>query len=131
HELRFHISASFNRIRAARTKSATGWRIDWRRHIAAENYPLPRSFDLRIGNWYGRNQSLRVRHQWIFINGFRSAQFDDLAKVHHRDAIGDMTNSAQVVVNKKISELFFPLQTIEQVHDLRLNRDVERGDWFV
>ena len=32
---------------------------------------------------------------------------------------------------KKISEPFVPLQAFHQVHDLRLNRDIESRDGFI
>jgi hypothetical protein len=52
--------------------------------------------------------------------------FDDLAEVHHRHARGDVLHHRQVVSDKDIGQAEAPLQVLQQVDDLRLDRDVER-----
>jgi hypothetical protein len=53
-------------------------------------------------------------------------ELDDSAKVHHRDARGDVLHHRQVVGDEDIGEAEAPLQVLQQVDDLRLDRDVER-----
>ena len=58
-------------------------------------------------------------------------ELDDDAEVHHGDAVGDVPDDAQVVRDEDVREAEVPLQVVEQVDDLRLNRDVERRDRLV
>ena len=51
---------------------------------------------------------------------------DDLAQVHHRDARRDVAHHGQVVRDEDVGEAQAPLQVLQQVDHLRLDRDVER-----
>src|ERR1043166_1967227 len=42
-----------------------------------------------------------------------------------------MADRAQIVRDEQISQVLLYPQLIEQVHDLRLNRNVERRDWLI
>ena len=59
------------------------------------------------------------------------SDFDQLPEVHHGYPIRDVSDRAQVMRDKKISEVLFTPKPFEQIHDLRLNRNIERGDWFI
>ena len=54
-----------------------------------------------------------------------------LAEVHDRDAVGDVAYRTQVVRDEEVCEIALALQALHQVHYLRLNRHVERGDGLV
>ena len=56
---------------------------------------------------------------------------DDLAVVHDRDPVGDVADDADVVGDEEVGEAELVLEVVEQVDDLRLDRDVERGDRLV
>ena len=56
---------------------------------------------------------------------------DDAAEIHHRDAVADVLDHREVVRDEQIRQLQFVLQIHQQVDDLRLDRDVERGDRLV
>ena len=56
---------------------------------------------------------------------------DDLAEVHHGDAVGDVADDREVVRDEDVRQPEVALQRLEQVHDLRLDRDVERGHRLV
>ena len=56
---------------------------------------------------------------------------DDLAQVHHGDPVGHVLHDRQVVRDEQVRELELLLQVVEEVQDLRLDRDVERRDGFV
>src|SRR4051812_44525549 len=58
-------------------------------------------------------------------------ELDDLAEVHHRDAVADVPHDAEVVGDEDDRQAELGLQLLEQVDDLRLDRDVERGDRLV
>ena len=51
---------------------------------------------------------------------------DDLAEVHHRDVVGDVPHDREVVRDEDVRQPEVVLQRLEQVHDLRLDRHVER-----
>ncbi len=51
---------------------------------------------------------------------------DDAAEIHHRDAMADMAHHGEIVGDEDVGEAEPLLQFLEQVHDLRLDRDVER-----
>ena len=55
------------------------------------------------------------------------ALLDDAARVHHDDAVGDLGDDAEIVGNEQHRHADLALQLVEQVEDLRLDRDVERG----
>ena len=51
---------------------------------------------------------------------------DDLAEVHHGDAVGDVAHDREIVRDEDVRQPEVALQRLEQVHDLRADRDVER-----
>ena len=52
---------------------------------------------------------------------------DDLAGVHDRDAVGDLVDDSEVVGDQDHAHPELVAQAGEQVEDLGLDRDVERG----
>ena len=62
---------------------------------------------------------------------FASAISTSLSEIHHGDAVGHVANGAQIVRNKKVSQVSLAPESFHQVHDLRLDRNIERGDRFV
>ena len=56
---------------------------------------------------------------------------DEAAEIHHRHAIGDMTHHRQVVSDEQKAQAEPRLQVLEQIDDLPLDRNVERGNGLV
>ena len=56
---------------------------------------------------------------------------DDLAEIHHRDAVADVLHHGEIVGDEQVGQAELALQVLQQVDDLRLDRDVERGDRLV
>ena len=56
---------------------------------------------------------------------------DDLAEIHHRDAVRHVADDRQVVRDEDVRQPEVALQRLQQVHDLRADRHVERGDRLV
>ena len=54
------------------------------------------------------------------------AELHGMAKIHHQHAIGDMLHDRQIVGDKNQRQSHFPLQLLQQIHYLRLNRHVQR-----
>ena len=58
-------------------------------------------------------------------------QLDQLADVHHRHPVADVLDHAQVVGDEQVGQAELLLQVLQQVEDLRLDRDVQRRDRLV
>ena len=54
-----------------------------------------------------------------------------LADVHHRHPVADVLDHAQVVGDEEVGQPELLLQIEQQIEDLGLHRDVERGDRLV
>src|SRR6201995_5585896 len=57
--------------------------------------------------------------------------FDDLAQIHHRDAMADVLDYGKIVSDEQIREVLFTLQIHHQVDDLSLDRHIKRRDRLV
>ena len=60
-----------------------------------------------------------------------SRQLDDAAEIHHRDALAEMPHDRQIVRDEQVGQAEALAQILEQIDDLRLDRDVERRDRLV
>ena len=65
------------------------------------------------------------------LSSRRRGQLDDPAEVHHRDPVADVADDGQVVGDEEVGQPELALEPLEQVDDLRLDRDVERADGLV
>ena len=59
------------------------------------------------------------------------ADLDDLAAIHHGDAVGDAGDHAEIVRDQDQPDAGVALDLGEEVEDLRLDRHVERGGRLV
>ena len=59
------------------------------------------------------------------------SKLDELADIHHRDAVGDVAHHRKVVGDEEEGQFQARLQLEQQVQHLRLDRDVERRDRLV
>ena len=59
------------------------------------------------------------------------AQFDDLAEVHHGYAVADMADDGDVVGDEEHRQAELLLERQQQIENLGLDRDIERGDRLV
>src|SRR5207302_1392904 len=100
-----------------------------RRDVAGE-YDT-RLLRTRFRNRNGRQQCLGVRHQRLAIEVVARRQLDDPAQVHHRDTVGDVLDDREIVGDEEIGKAAVALKILQEVDDLRLHRDVERGHGFV
>ena len=69
--------------------------------------------------------------QRIAEQGRRRAGLDDLAGIHHGDALAMLRRQPQVVGDEEQAGLAIALQLVDQLHDPRLGDDVERRGRFV
>src|SRR5947209_2594037 len=59
------------------------------------------------------------------------SELNNFAEVHHGDPIADLLHHRHVVGDKEIGQVEVVLQILEQIEDLRLDRNVERRHRFV
>ena len=87
----------------------------------------------RVGIEHGdrAEQRLGVRVRGAREQRAGLAHLHDPAAVHHRHAVADVLHQPQVVGDEEIRQLQPRLQVQEQLHHLRLNRDVQRRHGFV
>src|SRR4051794_23263798 len=103
--------------------------IERARDVAAEDDPRPA--ELRIRDRDRGEQGLRVRMLGVAEHLATIRHLGDLAEVHHGDAVTDVLDDAHVVGDEEVGQPELALEVLEQVEDLRLDRDVERGDRLV
>ena len=85
----------------------------------------------RVGDGHGGQQLLRVGVLRVAEDRLARPDLDDLAEIHHRDPVADALDHRHVVRDEQVGEPELRLQVQHQVDDLRLDRDVERGDRLV
>ena len=61
----------------------------------------------------------------------RRADLDDAAEVHHGDAVGDMLHHRQIVRDENHGEFHLAGEVAEEVQNLRLDGDIQRGDRLI
>ena len=67
----------------------------------------------------------------VDVEVVRRSDLDDLAEVHHRDAVGDVADDGEIVRDEQVRQAELGLELLHQVDDLRLDGDVERRDRLV
>ena len=73
-----------------------------------------------------RQQRPRVGMLRIVEQGVDRPLLDDLAQVHHGHTIGSVVDDRQVVGNEQVGQAVLLLEVLQQVDDLRLDRDIQR-----
>src|SRR5713226_9284925 len=119
------------RARAAGPEPTARRWIDRRGDVTLEDHALPRSLDERIRDRNRRKQRTRVRVARTPVELLAGRNLHDLAEVHDRDAVGDVFHDREVVRDEEVGEVELALQPLEQVDDLRLNRNVTGRDRLV
>src|SRR6266496_1268350 len=112
-------------------KDASRRRAERARHLAPQDRALAGELDRRVGDGHGREQGLGVRVLRVLVERLPVGQLDDLAEVHHGHLVRDVANRREVVGHEQIRQAEAGLELLEQVDDLRLNRDVQGRDRLV
>ena len=121
--------AALRGIGAAGVELAAGRRVGRGRDGALQHHAL--ALDSRVRDGNGREQRLGVGVQRVGKNVVGLAVLHQIAQVHNADSVGDMLDDGQIVGDEKIRQVALFLQGFQQVDDLRLNGDVQRGDRLV
>ena len=85
-----------------------------------------------------RSKARRRSEQPLCIGMTRRSQdflrgtfFDDASRIHDRDTIGDLRYDAEIVGDEQQAELQFAAQAVQQIQNLFLHGDVERGGGLI
>ena len=122
-------TAYFLRIRTTRAKSATTDRPDCACSVARET--KMRWAVVWIGNRDRRQQGSRI---WVARIGKEAcglSDLDDTAEIHHRDPARDVAHDAEIVRDEQIGQPELGLEVLQEVENLRLDRNIQRRDRFV
>src|SRR5437660_9791993 len=69
--------------------------------------------------------------EWCVVELVARRHLDQLAGVHHRDTMADVSYYRQIVSHKQVRQVELLPQVLQQIDDLRLDGHVEGGDRFV
>src|ERR1700726_178101 len=105
--------------------ASAGW-IDRARHVALEDHRVAGGAWLR--HRYGREQRLGVGMPRRGEDLLPGRQLDDLAEIHHGDTVRHVLDDREIMADEEQRETELLLQILQQVDNLRLDRDVERRD---
>ena len=123
-QLRLDGAAAVEHVGAAGVEAAAAGRIARARHVAFED-------DAVAGRARHRHRHGGEQRAGVGVLGRREdlalvRRLDDLAEIHHRDAVGHVLDDREIVADEQQREAEPALQVLEQVDDLRLDRHVER-----
>lgn len=112
-------AAALEETRTASVKSAATRRIDRARHVALQDHAAAR--DAGLNGRHGRKERTRVGVGRRAKGALARSDFDDLAEIHDRDAMGHVLDDRQVVADEQQRQPEVALQVLQQVDDLRLS----------
>src|SRR5215203_3290897 len=124
-------SADFLRLPAPGVEPACRrWR-DRAGYVTGQQNPLPLLAASSVRHRHGRHQRDCVGMHGRAVQRLRVGQLDDLAEIHDGHPIRDVAHHRQVMGDDHVSQVEFFLQVLQQIEDLRLNRDVQGRDRLI
>src|SRR6478736_5949507 len=122
-------TTGFEHVRTARVEATTAGRFERRRQFTLQSDWVQRHVRIRDRIRGKQRPSVRVLGRAEQVAGRRD--YHQFAQVHHRDAIGDAPHHVQIVADEQIGQPKLRAQISQEIQDLRLNRNIERGHGFV
>src|SRR5579872_1903089 len=86
-QYRLDRAALAHNVGAARMQPAALWRIERARHLALQHDALAAPLDCAVRHRHSRQQRLGIGVQRRLVEAPLRRNFDDLAEIHHRDAV--------------------------------------------
>ena len=120
---RCDITDPLHRNRASGVERTAGRRVQRAGKIALEDNPFP--VDRGIRDRDRREECFRVRMRRVREQVVAVCDLNDAAEVHHRDAVAEVLDNAEVVCDEEQRQVELALQLVEQVQDLRLDRNIK------
>lgn len=118
-----------HRARATQIEMTAGRRRNGRRDLALE--PFKPAAPARIRHRRSGTQRVRIQVQRCIKHVAHRTTFDNPPQIHHRHAPAEMTHHAQIVRDEQKPQPALLDQPCKQLQNLRVNRHVERADWFI
>ena len=118
-------------VGAAGAEAAAARRVQRAGHIALQHNAVALAGRHRVSHRNGRDQAAGVGVDAVGDQLKAVGQLDQLAQIHNTDAVGDMLDNAQVMRDKEVGQPHLLLQILNHIDDLRLNRDIQRGDRLI
>src|SRR5438445_8023864 len=128
---RLLLAAESGRIGTAGMKTASTRWVDRTWYVAREHDALPAAASADLRDRHRGEKRLRIGMHGTLIELLGRGELDKLSEIHDGDPIGDVTDDTQVVCDEDVRQAKAFLQLIEQIQDLGLDRNVERGDGLV
>ncbi len=79
-----------------------------------------------IGHGHGGQERTGVRVHRLLVEVVALGELHRVTEVHDHHAVRDVADDVQIVRDEDVGEAELALEVLEQVEDLRLDRDVER-----
>ena len=105
--------------------TARRW-VAHRRHLTRDQLLFTRRFEFRVRHRDRRKQGLRVRMARITKQFIAIRNLHDLTEIHDANPVADVPDHRQVVRDEQVRKAQPLLQFHEKIHDLCLDRDIER-----
>ncbi len=121
--------ADVARNRAVRAEGAAGRRGARAEDVSGQNDSPTRRIGVRV--WDRRQQRLGTGMMRCREDAILRSDLHHAPEIHHHHSVGDVSHHREVVRDEEAREPAALLQVLEQVDDVRLDRDVERRDRFV
>ena len=110
-------------------ETASGGRIQRRGHVAVQDDPMAAFRDVDLGDAGKEREGIRMERTGAeFLGG---ADLHDAPEIHDHDAVTDVFHDGEIVRDEEERHAGLLLDVLQEVHDLRLDADIERGDGFV
>src|SRR5829696_4884550 len=114
-----------------RPKPASRGRLDRARDVALEDDAAAGALKVGVGLECGGEQRLRVRMLRPSKELLARSDLDDLAEVHHRDAVAQELDGGEVVADEETGEPERAPQVAHEIEDGGVHRDVQGRDGLV
>ena len=79
----------------------------------------------------GLDQGTSVWMEWGCPDLMRASLFDDLAEIHHSNDIGQSLYESEIVRDEEEADSEFPAESLKELRDLGLSRNVKRRNGLV
>src|SRR5947209_15534613 len=104
------LGADLLRLPAASPEAAARGRVRWAGDVALEHDPLPLAALGRVVDRHGRQERLRVGVRRPLVDVLAGADLDDLAEIHHGDAVRYVADDGEVVRDEEIGQAHVVLE---------------------
>ena len=131
YEFRYLVGASLFGAPAPGAESASARRRirPWQLSLQDDALALATLGRIRLRNCRQKRLCVRVRRVGVDVLAFTG--LDDLAQVHDRHTVADLPDDGQIVRDQDVRDGKFALESFKQVHDLGLDRYVQRRQWLI